>query len=377
MADMVERTAKVELYPMPNNARTFSISSPPVSKHQDYADDAGSGEELIDARSSPKAPWQPRPALLVLAALLGTVLLGWSATQAATARTKKEAPTTGHTARQLLQSPELTGLIADQVRRADRTSQGLSQAALHHNVLKLMDDLGAFIDDNLEDNERLALRRARIDPGMWDDMNKVFDAIHHPEVMELGRRAFLVASNVTATPSDMQQLLHEMKNDAAVTALRSRVIPHRFRARLKALGKMKKAVDLGFSPEALQEMRQQDRTQPRFDLTKVSQELVPTDHVAGVQRSLRRLGAARQLGAQTVLGIVALSLTGAMEIFVQLQVLFDDFHVPGWVWAMMIFPAFGTSGAECGIYGFDDWCSFTVGILGMNALQVVEEILED
>merc|ERR1719158_1632635 len=112
-----------------------------------------------------------------------------------------------------------------------------------------------------------------------------------------------------------------------------------------------------------------------FDPTKVSQELVTSAaHAAGVpQRALRRLGGeARKLAdAKQVLGIVAVSLTGVLEVFVQLQVLFNDFSMPLWMWTMLVFPALGAGGAECGIWGLDDWCSFFVGAMGLNVLQLV------
>merc|ERR1719169_51959 len=90
--------------------------------------------------------------------------------------------------------------------RAPET-QEIPQADMHRTVRRVMDEFGSFVDEHLDPKSSLALQTANIGPEFFTSMRKLFFAIRDPRLVKLGRHAFRIVSNVSATPHDVHQLL--------------------------------------------------------------------------------------------------------------------------------------------------------------------------
>lgn len=277
-------------------------------------------------------------------------------------------------ARKLLQSPELTELLLVQARNVDLDSQMLSEEYLRKGMRKLMDDFGSLVDDHLDENSRHALESARIDPAMFTHLRKMFYTIRDPRVLELGRHAFMVLSNASATPQDVQRLLKGNlgMNDTEVANLQADAVPHEILAALRA---RRGNIELGFSPAAVDHLRRPGQSREHAEWALRVRDLMPDFEarkgLQGASPSLRRL---ESTAASLTVGIVTVGVDALVECFVQLQIFADGFQMPAWLWTLVAGSWVGLGAWGCGMNGL--WgsqeaimCDVFLGSVGLNLLE--------
>merc|ERR1719230_294286 len=179
-----------------------------------------------------------------------------------------------------------------------------------------MDEFDSLVDDHLDPGSRQALENAHINPSMFSHLRKMFYVVRDPKLLKLGKNAFAVLSNLSATPQDVDQLLQGNfgMNDTEVANLQATAIPHEILSALRARRRsgMHMDIELGFSPTAVAQMRNPSQSQEKAEWDAKVRELMPDfshqHHETMSSTSLRRLGV-----TSLTIGVTSVTVSAIIE----------------------------------------------------------------